>query len=189
MNGKNRLSAFVLLAAACMSALFAALYEMDLIGVTGERVVGSHYTPWDTARIVEYSDVIIYGTVLDTEKIIKNEYSDGSDAIEQAKMPYQLLRIKVNETIKGNVDDVILVRDNLDAAVAENGEKIWVRYENSLTYTGGEFGIFFIVNIDDEFVIDGYYNFLKYDGDSFMSGFLGANTPEDIEEQIRQELR
>jgi len=170
-------------------ATAAVLYEMDMIGVTGERVVGSQYTPWDTERIVEYADIIIYGTVMGTEKIIKTEigYHDGTDTIEQVKkMPYQLLQIKVDETIKGDVDDIITVRDNLDAVVTENGEKIQVRYENSLTYEGGESGIFFIANMDGELVIDGHYSFLKDDGESLKSGFLGADTPHNIGAKVRQ---
>ncbi len=187
-----KLAVFVILGVAGMSALSAILYELDAIGVAGERVVGSQYTPWDTKRVVEHSDVIVYGTVLSTEKIIKNEigYHDETGSIEQVKkMPYQLLRIKTDEVIKGNAGDVIIVRDKLDAVVAENGEKIQVRYENSLAYEGGESGIFFIENIDGELVIDGYYSFLKDDGGSFKSGFLGADTPENIEEKIRQEFR
>jgi len=37
----------VFAALAVASTTAAVLYEMDMIGVTGERVVGSQYTPWD----------------------------------------------------------------------------------------------------------------------------------------------
>jgi len=177
----------VLAALAVAGAAAAVLYEMDMIGVTGERVVGIQYTPWDTERMAEHADVIIYGTVLGTEKMIKTEigYHDGTDTIEQVKkMPYQLLRIRVDEAIKGDVGDVITVRDSLDAAVTENGEKIQVRYENSLTYEGGESGIFFIENIGGELAVDGHYGFLRDDGESLRSGFLGADTPRNIVEYL-----
>jgi len=149
MINRAGLLAFAASAVAIAGASAAVLYGMDVIGVTGERVVGSQYTPWDTERIVEYADIIIYGTVMGTEKMIKTEvgYHDGTGTIEQVKkMPYQLLRIRVDEAIKGDVGDAITVRDNLDAVVTENGEKTQVRYENSLTYEGGESGIFFIAN-------------------------------------------
>ena len=60
-----------------------------------------------------------------------------------------------------------------------------MRYDNSISYEGGESGIFFVDKIDGEYVLDGHYGFLKRDGTSLKSGFLGDATPADIENTIR----
>ncbi len=91
----------------------------------------------------------------------------------------------MSEFIKGNLYGTVQVRDNLDSIVTENGERIQVRYDNSISYEGDESGIFFIDKIDGEDVLDGHYGFLKHDGTSLKSGFLGDATPADIENTIR----
>lgn len=174
--------------AAATVVLSAALYGAGQTGVTAERVVGGQYTPWDTERMFKHSDAVIYGTVLSTEKVVREEieYIDDTDKVEKTrKMPYQILQIKVSESFKGDLDGTVKVRDNLDAIVTENGERIQVRYDNSISYEGGESGIFFVDKIDGEYVLDGHYGFLKRDNTSLKSGFLGDATPEDIENAIR----
>ena len=185
MNGKKNV---LLAVAVTAAALSVALYGAGQASITAERFVGSQYTPWDTARMFKHSDAVIYGTVLSTEKVVREEieYIDDTDKVEQTrKMPYQILQIKVSESFKGDLDGTVKVRDHLDAIVTENGERIQVRYDNSISYEGGESGIFFIEKIDGEYVLDGHYGFLKRDGTSLKSGFLGHATPADIENTIR----
>ncbi len=173
---------------------FTALYEAGEIGVSGERGVGSQYTPWDTERMVEHSDVIVRGSVISTETIVEKEigYHDETNEIEQIKeMPYQLVTIQVSEVIKGDVVKTITVRDNMNAIVSEEGQRIKVVYENALTYNGGESGIFFIEDRDGQYVIDGYYQFLKNMGDDiFRSGFLADHTSIELQKsQIVQTVQ
>lgn len=171
-----------------VAALSVALYGTGQMSVTAERFVGNQYTPWDTERAFKYSDAVIYGTVLGAEKVVREEieYIDDTDRVEKTrKMPYQILQIKVDESFKGGLDGTVQVRDNLDAIVTENGERIQVRYDNSISYEGGESGIFFIEKIDGEYVLDGHYGFLKRDGMSLKSGFLGDATPANIENAIQ----
>lgn len=179
----------VLLAVAATTVVLSVVfYGAGQTGVTAERFVGGQYTPWDTERMFKHSDAVIYGSVLSTEKVVReeNEYIDDTDKVEKIrKMPYQILQIKVSESFNGDLDGIVKVRDNLDAIVTENGERIQVRYDNSISYEGGESGIFFVDEIDGEYVLDGHYGFLKRDGTSLKSGFLGDATPADIENTVR----
>ncbi len=178
----------LLTVAAATAVLSAVLYGVGQTGVTAERFVWGQYTPWDTERMFKHSDAVIHGAVLSAEKVVREEmeYIDDTDKVEKIrKMPYQILQIKVSESFKGDLDGTVKVRDNLDAIVTENGEKIQVRYDNSISYEGGEAGIFFIDKIDGEYVLDGHYGFFKRDDTSLKSGFLGDATPADIENVIQ----
>lgn len=170
-----------------------AWYDADQSSVAIDRFVGNQYTPWDTERMVKHSDAIIYGTVMSTEPVERDEveYADDTDMVEKVrKMPYQILNIKIEESIKGGLSGTVQVRDNLDAIVREDGQKIHVRYAHSVSYEGGESGIFFIEKIDGEYVMDGHYGFLKEQEDEqIKSGFLGDSTPADIEKAIRDLAR
>ena len=186
MIGKKKT---LLVASVIVVAFFSiSWYDADQRTVPADRFVGNQYTPWDTERMVKHSDVIIYGTVMSTEPVVRDEieYVDDTGVVEKVrKMPYQILSIKIEESIKGGLNGTVQARDNLDAIVRENGQKIHVQYSNSLVYEGGESGIFFIEKIDGEYVMDGHYSFLKKDNEQLKSGFLGDNTPVDIEKAIR----
>ena len=135
--------------------------------------------------MVEYSDVIVRGSVISTAAIVEKEigYHDGTNEIEQIKeMPYQLVTIQVSEVIKGDVEKTITIRDSMNVIVSEDGQRIKVVYENAITYNGGESGIFFIEDRDGQHVIDGYYHFLEDIGsDTFRSGFLADHTSVELQ--------
>ena len=187
MIGKKK----ALIAASVAVAVFfsVSLIDAELSTVAVDRFVGNQYTPWDTERMVKHSDAIIYGTVLSSQPVVRDEieYVDDTNVVDKVrKMPYQILDIKIEESIKGGLTGIVQVRDNMDAIVRDGGgQKIHVHYANSLVYEGDESGIFFIEKIDGEYVMDGHYGFLKKDGDQFKSGFLGDSAPADIEKAIR----
>ena len=187
MIGKKKA---LIVASVAVAVFFSvSLIDAELSTVAVDRFVGNQYTPWDTERMVKHSDAIIYGTVLSSQPVVRDEieYVDGTDVVDKVRrMPYQILDIKIEESIKGGLTGIVQVRDNMDAIVRDGGgQKIHIHYANSLVYEGNEAGIFFIEKIDGEYVMDGHYEFLKKDGDQFKSGFLGDSAPADIEKAIR----
>ena len=151
MIGKKKA---LIVASVAVAVFFSvSLIDAELSTVAVDRFVGNQYTPWDTERMVKHSDAIIYGTVLSSQPVVRDEieYVDDTNVVDKVRrMPYQILDIKIEESIKGGLTGIVQVRDNMDAIVRDwGGQKFHVHYANSLVYEGDEYGIFFIEKIDE----------------------------------------
>lgn len=163
------------------------------------RHIGAQYTPWDTDRMVEHSELIFSGVITKITPIVETEieYYDGTYQIfDQKKVPYQFITIKVDEWIKGgDGNTIITVKDVANAVVLEGATLISVEHENAPTYEIGQKGTYFVEIINGEPRLDGFYSFLKEDTDGKKSSeFIkktGKTPPTDLEliDKVKDKLK
>ncbi|MGI0009635.1 MAG: hypothetical protein ACRD92_08450, partial [Nitrosopumilaceae archaeon] len=128
----------------------------------------SMLTPWDVARGVKFSKIIVIGTIQSVETKLVDESYTISDGYHELKLPYQYVTIKAEKYLLDKTkqhSDTIIFRDRAQGEGILDGKPISSNEDPVGKYKVGEKSVFFITDHLGELSSYGYMNKFDFVGE------------------------